>query len=64
MTDNNDNVWLIDYLYITHVMEIPIHCMVDVADKVDEFVELARNLDEQLKIAEEEYVHPLIEKEK
>ena len=66
MTDNNNNddVWLVDYLYITHIMGIPVQCMVDVAEKVDEFVELARNLDEHLRIAEEEYVHPLIAKEK
>ena len=67
MTDNNnnnENVWLVDYLYITHIMEIPIQCMVDIAEKVDQFMELARNLDEHLRIAEEEYVHPLIAKEK
>ena len=36
--------------------------MVDVSNKVEEFIEMAQIIDEYLKIAEE-YVHPLIDKE-
>ena len=55
-------VWEVDYLFITNIMNQPIQCMVDVSNKVEEFIEMAQIIDEYLKIAEE-YVHPLIDKE-
>ena len=54
-------VWEVDYLFITNIMNQPIQCMVDVSNKVEEFIEMAQIIDEYLKIAEE-YVHPLIDK--
>ena len=61
MTDNEEGYWEVDYLFITHIMEIPVQCMIDVSNKVEQFIALADNLSEYLNIAEEEYVHPLIE---
>jgi len=61
MIDNEDGYWEVDYLFITHIMEMPPQCMVDVSIKVEQFIEMANLVDEYLKIAEE-YVHPLIDK--
>ncbi len=57
-----EDFWEVDYLFITHIMEMPTQCMIDVSNKVEQFVALADNLSEYLNIAEEEYVHPLIDK--
>ena len=56
-----EDFWEVDYLFITHIMEMPPQCMIDVSNKVEQFVALADNLSEYLKIAEE-FVHPLIDK--
>ena len=56
-----EDFWEVDYLFIAYVMEMPPQCMVDVSNKVEQFIEMASIVDEYLKIAEE-YVHPLIDK--
>jgi len=61
MTDIDETVWEVDYRYITNIMEMPIQCMIDISEKVDQFIEMAENLSKYLNIAEE-YVHPLIDK--
>ena len=58
---NDEDFWEVDYLFITHIMEMPVQCMVDVSNKVEQFIDMANIVDEHLKIAEE-YVHPLIAK--
>jgi hypothetical protein len=63
MTDIDETVWEVDYRYITNIMEMPIQCMIDISEKVDQFIEMAEDLSKYLNIAEEEYVHPLIDKE-
>ena len=62
MTDNEEGYWEVDYLFITHIMEMPVQCMIDVSNKVEQFIALAEDLSGQLNLAEEEYVHPLIAK--
>ena len=60
MTDIDETVWEVDYRYITNIMEMPIQCMIDISEKVEQFIEMAEDLSKYLNIAEEEYVHPLI----
>ena len=60
MTDIDETVWEVDYRYITNIMEMPIQCMIDISEKVEQFIEMAEDLSKYLNMAEEEYVHPLI----
>ena len=62
MTERQKTYWEVDYLFIAHIMDMPVQCIIDVSDKVDQFITLSENLSEQLNTAEEVFVNPLIDK--